>query len=222
MGIVAPIIEGITAVSGLCSLAMGALGIAVQLVCSPVTACILALAALAGAVYAVLHYFGMTDEIDDWAGHVVSSVKKAVGAVVAMVPGLGDVGIKTAALHEEMAKLDAARNERERKRAAGGSVAKLTDKERAERNKWVPTTPTMKTPALGGAMATVVQKIEFVGLAQLAEKMQTEASKSDVANRQLAVAQQQQGHLQKIADCVQGDGLKISRLPAAAQQTWGA
>jgi hypothetical protein len=53
--------------------------------------------------------------------------------------------------------------------------------------------------------------------------MQTEASKSDVANRQLAVAQQQQVHLQKLADCVEGDGLKISRIPAATEQkTWGA
>jgi hypothetical protein len=221
LGIVAPIIEGITAVSGLCAMAMTALGIAVQLVCSPITLTILALAALAGAVYGVLRYFGMTDPIDDFASHVVQSVKNAVGAVMGMVPGLGDVGIKTAALNEEMAKLDAARDAREKKRGGMGSAAKLTDKERAERNKWVPTTPAMKTPALG--VSTVIQRIEFVGLSQLAEKMQTEASKSDVANRQLAVAQQQQVHLQKLADCVEGDGLKISRIPAATEQkTWGA
>ncbi len=223
LGIVAPIIEGITAVSGLCSLAMGALGIAVQLVCSPVTACILALAALAGAVYAVLHYFGMTDAIDDWAGHVVASVKKAVSAVVGMVPGLGDVGIKTTALHEEMAKLDAVRDARAAKRAAGGSVAKLTEKERAERNKWVPTTPTLKTPALAGAMSTVVHKIEFASLAGLAEKMQLEAGKNDTAKEHLDVAKRQGAGIQVIANCVENGGLKISSIPGAAQpRTWGA
>ena len=66
------------------------------------------------------------------------------------------------------------------------------------------------------------QKIEFVGLSQLAEKMQQEATKNDVAQEHLDVAKNQAGHMQALAGCVQNGGLNVNVPNAGPQYTVSA
>ena len=150
-----------------------------------------------------------------------SSIKTAV-------PELASANVQTTnaaidKLNNELAAREAARaarNAPKPKPKPGEKSEK--DKQKEEREKWLKQggTPGAGAPGGAGAMATQ-QKIEFVGLSQLAEKMQQEAAKNDIAQEHLGVAKDQAGHMQALAGCVQNGGLNVN-VPNSGPQHWGA
>ena len=93
-------------------------------------------------------------------------------------------------------------------------------KQQEEREKWLKPGG-FSGPAGGavaGAMATQ-QKIEFVGMSQLAEKMQM--GQNDIAQEHLGVAKNQIVHMAALAGCVQNGGLNVNVPTAGQQQHWG-
>jgi hypothetical protein len=105
--------------------------------------------------------------------------------------------------------------------------------ERAKRNVWVPKPGPLKTPGLGEPTEkaitqhakiehTVRQEVAFVGLSQLAEKMQIEAARQAEREEELALQEQQRQHLEKLAGAVSGNALNVSiqDAGAAARADW--
>ncbi len=117
--------------------------------------------------------------------------------------------------------------------ATGGARDALKDQERPARNAWLPTAGPLTLPALGEAVDTSVaqharveqaihQEAAFVGLAQLAEKMQVEAARQAERQEELALQEQQNQHLGKLAAAVSGNvvNVAIQDAGAAARPDW--
>ncbi len=60
----------------------------------------------------------------------------------------------------------------------------------------------------------------FVGLSQLAEKMQTEAVRQAEMEEQLALQQTQAGHLGTVAGAVQGDAMNVRLINPSPGGNW--
>jgi hypothetical protein len=208
---------------------------------NPIGLCIVALAALAAAVYGVLRYFGMSGPIDDFADNIIKSVKKATGSVLGYKDDLEKTG-KIPPPTGIPGETDSNISFTTKIKAAQDRINKLKEQQQQERDSRLRPVGPMKVPALAPGkehpekehplkaakaakpdkMAKEDFKIEFVGLSQLAEKMQQEAARQAEREEELNIQREQSGHLAKLSGTIEGGALQVNvtNFPNAPSQ-WG-
>ena len=154
------------------------------------------------------------------------AMENVVGHIHEMLSPIGPADGGLASLGEYQAA-------RATEKATGNASNAPGDQQRAARNAWSSTAGRRKLPVLGDAVEHAVARhaqvehaihheAAFVGLAQLAEKMQVEAARQAERAEGLALHEQQNQHLGKLAAAVSGNvvNVAIQDAGAAARPDW--
>ncbi len=154
------------------------------------------------------------------------AMEDVVGHIHEMLSPIGPADGGLASLGEYQAA-------RATEKATGNARNAPGDQQRAARNAWSSTAGRRKLPVLGDAVEHAVARhaqvehaihheAAFVGLAQLAEKMQVEAARQAERAEGLALHEQQNQHLGKLAAAVSGNvvNVAIQDAGAAARPDW--